>query len=305
MKPRSGEKVAEQKRISMELGVEYDTVGTWLKQFSENNNNPLFLSRGRPDKTASFSDMVLSLKNRTERQQSLRTADLPSFLQSSAKDTARKRGKPSHTVTLSSRTVRRKRTRLLTQAGVANRKGQFKPDARVVSENSARNMICNFATGVSVSRDVHPALVFNTDKTQFCYNFSPGTRLSLSCTCDAMIHCRGDVMFCRDATVKPNSLRRTAATHSGSKQTRHMPQRLFATVSMNALGACGPMIFQKPIDGLGVDYIAQVNFRDISITPASPSAQQAQLWLYDPSFVSAREVWFKYFSQVPNWWLCS
>ncbi len=92
--------------------------------------------------------------------------------------------------------------------------------------------------------------------------------------------------------------RKRAATVTGP-QPQHLPQRVFLIASVNALGATGPEILLKPIQGLGKDYIVAIHFRNISHTPSTSSQdQQAQLWLYDPQLVSEEQRWFKYFTEI-------
>ena len=55
---------------------------------------------------------------------------------------------------------------------------------------------------------------------------------------------------------------------------------------------------QKPVKGLGVDYLVEIFFRDISVYPSSDMAQQAQLWLYDPMYITKEKLWHRYYNGV-------
>jgi hypothetical protein len=114
------------------------------------------------------------------------------------------------------------------------------------------------------------------------------------------------VMFYRGPSENPELPlprklgRRKAATisHATGERKRFLPQRLFLVVTINTIGACGPAIFQKPIPGLGKEYIVVILFRNISIYPSSSPDQQAQLWLYDPALVPQVTLWTKYYMEI-------
>ena len=95
---------------------------------------------------------------------------------------------------------------------------------------------------------------------------------------------------------KPAS-KKTNATNS-EQAKRHLPQRVFATTTMNSLGAVAPVVFSKPVAGLGVRHLAKIPFRSISVYPGTGLEQQAQLWLYDPKHVSAQLIWEEYYIDV-------
>jgi hypothetical protein len=163
-------KIDLKKEISARLNVDYRTVGKWLKQFKKKGKTTGAV--GRPMKTSDAPTLQAAIANLNQTQQSVRArSSTENFLVTNAKDTARAQGKPSHGVSLSQSTIYR-RAKDLEKLDVVRRKAQVKPDVRIESEDSTRNMLSFFNTVVSTSRDLHPAMNFNTDKTTMIYGVS-------------------------------------------------------------------------------------------------------------------------------------
>ena len=167
---RSKAKNTRLNELAAELKIAPNTITGWLLRYKQNPHAE-FHSSGRPEKTASAEELLETLATLNERQKSLRSNELP-ILHASAQAKARGRGQPSHTVTVSARTVSRRKKKFL-ELNASECQAQGKTEVRVDSEDSARNMTASFGSNVSTSRDAHPALIFNTDATVFAYNFDP------------------------------------------------------------------------------------------------------------------------------------
>jgi hypothetical protein len=119
------------------------------------------------------------------------------------------------------------------------------------------------------------------------------------------MRCSGlDVMYYRGAfedlelpQLGPTG-RKRPATATGP-QPKHLPQRIFLVVTINTIGAAGPVILQKPVADLGKDYIVVIKFRDVGHVPSLFDPELGtQLWLYDPKLVTSQMLWQKYYVDV-------
>ena len=116
--------------------------------------------------------------------------------------------------------------------------------------------------------------------------------------------------MCKSATATTTSplgalgiARRKKNPTSLTLEELYLPQRVFCTISCTSLGAVGPPCFQKPIAHLGVDYILKICFRDLSVYPGSTAEMQAQVWLYDPMYVTSLELWTENFVTMYGPWM--
>jgi hypothetical protein len=164
------ERVILKSQLANQLKVGKRTFDLWVQAVRRNSKHVFLPNKGRPLKTSTPSELTATIANQNQLQRSTRlNQNMDSFLVEDAKKTARARSKPSHGVSISTSTVNR-RKRALKKLNVNDVKAQPKTEVRVESEDSAKNLATHFATGVSTTRDVHPALIFNTDKTTMIYN---------------------------------------------------------------------------------------------------------------------------------------
>jgi hypothetical protein len=170
LKKWSVEKSARQQELAIELNVPSKTISNWLSLVTKNKKHVFLPSSGRPNLNSPASVLASQLAMRNQRQGSLRTDKMSTILTQDAKATARARGKPSHSITFSEST-RKRRVRDVAKLQVAERKAQVKDDVRIESEDSPKNFLAHYTTGVMTTLDTHGALCLNTDKTVISYNF--------------------------------------------------------------------------------------------------------------------------------------
>ena len=293
--PRSATMLTEKARIASVYNKKLCTVTANLQSLRKNPTCVLRVGGGRPRVTTNLAPVVSVLALTHSEQRATRSKALPALLLQQAKKEASQRGKPSHSVSQSSRTIGRRRKEITAIFPVSEVKAQKKTEVRTLSENSARALASLYGLSDAAMRDVHPELITNTDRTQYHYNMdldSLGTVFKF----------HGDEIPTQQASnkkrkVSHKQVSKPATTLTGSS-SRHLPQRIFATVSCNALGAAGPVIFTKPIANLGYDGIVKIPFRNLSIYPGTGSDHQAQLWLYDPKCVTKDQEWQSYYINV-------
>jgi hypothetical protein len=297
--------VAEKARIAQAYDKKVTTVTSHMKLLREDPTRKLRFGGGRPRVTTNLTPIVSILAETHSKQRATRSKALPVLLLAQAKKEAVERGKPSHSVSQSSRTIERRRKEILGYE-VSEVKPQKKPEVRTLSENSARALASLYGLSDATMGDVHPELITNTDKTQYHYNMDldslgtvfkfHGDQIPTQPTSDKKK---------RTSKKKQQKKRKLAhqlvskppTTLTGSS-SRHLPQRIFATVSCNSMGAAGPVIFTKPIADLGYDGIVKIPFRNLSIYPGTGPEHQAQLWLYDPKCVTKDQEWLAYYLDV-------
>ena len=217
-----------------------------------------------------------------------------------AKKEALTRGQPAHSVTISRRTLARIKAQLK-ENKTTEVTPQLKTDVRTQAEDSIRALASLYALSNATMRDVHPELITNTDQTQYHYNIDVEklTKVLLF---------RGDDPSClAEVKEQPSRALKVTARKKGAKQetatvtgkfNQHLPQRIFATMSCNSLGATSPVMFSKPIASLGSQQIVKIKFRALSTYPGTGPDHQAQLWLYDPEFVTKEQIWTGYYTEI-------
>ena len=165
-------------------------------------------------------------------------------------------------------------------------KPQVKTPVRKESEGSLRNLIASFANHQAYDSRVGPALLMNTDKVGFRYNYE-GDELSVAYVPKAEF---------LDEDEAPSSMDPQPATVT-LNTSRFLPQSLSMIVTTNSLGRCGRPILLKPIKKLDKVGIVKIPMRWGFSAGASPSSF-AQLWLYNPEKVSTYDTWLEYYSVV-------
>ena len=281
---------SEKATIAEEYGITINSIDKRLRKMRKGiTAKPV----GRP---LSYDPHFVKNKllNSNSTRQALRSNRVGKVLQESARNVALNAGKSAHNVSLSTRTIQRAK-QLLRDDGASEVTPQLKTEVRDEAEESLRALASLYCISQATMRDVHPELITNTDKTQFHYNIE---REKLH---KVWLY-KGEQKEEESVNKQPptqakKQKMRPKATVTGKFNT-HLPQRIFATLSCNSLGACSPVVFSKPIADLAKDYIVKIHFRAISIYPGSAPEQQAQLWLYDPAKVSKDQEWEDYYVEI-------
>ena len=184
---------------------------------------------------------------------------------SRAKKEALTRGQPAHSATISGRTLARIKAQLK-EYNTTEVTPQLKTDVRTQAEDSIRALASLYAISNATMRDVHPELITNTDQTQYHYNIDVEklTKVLLFRGDDpsglAEVKERPSRSRALKVTAKKKGAKQETATVTG-KFKQHLPQRIFATISCNSLGATSPVMFSKPIASLGSQQIVKIKFR--------------------------------------------
>jgi len=240
-------------------------------------------------------------------QRSLRSvAKGPGSFAQTVKEQAKKealtRGQPAHSATISGRTLARIKAQLK-EYNTTEVTPQLQTDVRSQAEDSIRALASLYAISNATMRDVHPELITNTDQTQYHYNIDVEklTKVLLFRGDDpsglAEVKERPSRSRALKVTAKKKGAKQETATVTG-KFKHHLPQRIFATISCNSLGATSPVMFSKPIASLGSQQIVKIKFRALSTYPGTGPDHQAQLWLYDPEFVTKEQIWTDYYTEI-------